>query len=249
VKENINLERLPRCDSFTQQVCVRAAPTNLICAKSSAEMRKNMIKFFKGIKKPFIVTLSLLLICGLGYPLLLTGISQVFFPRQAGGSMIMIGGQAMGSELVGQNFTDNRFMKNRPSAVGYNTYTREDKELGNYSGVASGSNNYGPTNPKLTERVKKDLDVFMMANPTVKQEDIPTDLLTASGSGLDPHISPASAIIQIPALVESTGLSSDTLEEIVENNTKGKVLGIFGEETVNVLMVNLDIAKELGIIN
>lgn len=160
----------------------------------------------------------------------------------------MIEGQAMGSELVGQNFTDDRFMKSRPSAVGYNTYTKEDKELGNYSGVSSGSKNYGPSNTNLTERVKKDIETFLEANPTVKQEDIPTDLLTASGSGLDPHISPASAIIQIPALVESTGLSSDTLEEIVDNNTKGKILGIFGEETVNVLMVNLEIAKELGII-
>lgn len=194
------------------------------------------------------VTLCLLLICGLGYPLLLTGISKVFFPSQAGGSLIMIEGQAMGSELVGQDFTDKRFMKSRPSAVGYNTYTAEDKELGNYSGVSSGSKNYGPSNTNLTERVKKDIETFLESNPTIKQEDIPTDLLTSSGSGLDPHISPASAIIQIPALVVTTGLSSDTLEEIVDNNTNGKILGIFGEETVNVLMVNLDIAKELGII-
>lgn len=207
-----------------------------------------MNTFFRGIKKPFMITLSLLLICGLGYPLLLTGISQVFFPKQANGSLIMIEGQAMGSELVGQNFTDNRFMKSRPSAVGYNTYTSEDKKNGNYTGVASGSNNYGPSNNKLTERVTKDIDAFLEANRAIKQDDIPTDLLTASGSGLDPHISPTSAIIQIPALVETTGLSSDRLEEIVENNTHGKILGIFGEETVNVLMVNLDIAKELGII-
>lgn len=203
---------------------------------------------FREIKKPFMITLSLLLICGLGYPLLLTGISQVFFPKQANGSLIMIEGQAMGSELVGQNFTDNRFMKSRPSAVGYNTYTSEDKENGDYTGVASGSNNYGPSNNKLTERVTKDIDAFLEANRAIKQDDIPTDLLTASGSGLDPHISPASAIIQIPALVETTGLSSDRLEEIVESNTQGKIFGIFGEETVNVLMVNLDIAKELGII-
>lgn len=207
-----------------------------------------MSTFFRGIKKPFMITLSLLLICGLGYPLLLTGISQVFFPKQANGSLIMIEGQPIGSELVGQNFTDNRFIKSRPSAVGYNTYTSEDKKNGNYTGVASGSNNYGPTNNKLTERVKKDIDAFLEANRAIKKENIPTDLLTASGSGLDPHISPASAIIQIPALVETTGLSSDRLEEIVESNTQGKIFGIFGEETVNVLMVNLDIAKELGII-
>jgi K+-transporting ATPase ATPase C chain len=207
-----------------------------------------MSTFLKGIKKPFLVTIALLLICGLAYPLLLTGISQIIFPKQANGSLITANDQVVGSELIGQNFSDARFMKSRPSAVNYNTYTLEDKESGNYTGVGSGSKNYAPTNPELVKRVEADITEFLKANPSVKKEDIPTDLLTASGSGLDPHISPASAAVQIPALVESTGLSKETLEAIVKENTQGKFLGIFGEETVNVLMVNLDIAKELGLL-
>lgn len=203
--------------------------------------------FIKGIKKPLMVTLALLLICGLAYPLLLTGISQVIFPNKANGSLVIIDGKAVGSMLVGQDFTDERFMKSRPSAVNYNTYTQEDKENGNYTGIGSGSKNYAPTNPELVKRVQEDITAFLEANPSVKQEDIPTDLLTASGSGLDPHISPASADIQIPALVKATGLSKEQLETIVKNNTQGKVLGIFGEETVNVLKVNLDIAKDLDL--
>ncbi|MPM59330.1 Potassium-transporting ATPase KdpC subunit [bioreactor metagenome] len=207
-----------------------------------------MVKVLKGLKKPLLITVAMLLICGLAYPLVLTGISQLIFPNQANGSLIKVDGQAVGSMLIGQDFTDSRFMKCRPSAVNYNTYTQEAKESGDYAGPGSGSNNYAPTNPALVERVEADITEFLAANPSVTKEDIPTDLLTASGSGLDPHISPASASIQIPALVESTGLSEETLESIVNENTKGKFLGIFGEETVNVLLVNLDIANELGLI-
>ena len=206
------------------------------------------MKILKGIKKPLMVTLALLLICGLAYPLLLTGISQLIFPSQANGSLITVNGTTVGSALEGQDFTDARFMKCRPSAVNYNTYTQEDKESGTYTGVSSGSKNYSTTNPELVKRVEADIAKFLEVNPSVKKEDIPTDLLTASGSGLDPDISPKSAAIQIPALAEATGLSQDRLKEIVKENTKGKVLGIFGEETVNVLKVNLQIAKDLNLV-
>lgn len=207
-----------------------------------------MSRFLKEIKKPFLVTIVLLVICGLGYPLLLTGLSQLLFPTQANGRLITVNDQVVGSELIGQEFTDARFMKSRPSAVNYNTYRLEDKETGKYTGVASGSKNYAPTNPALVERVETDLEKFLVANPSVKKEEIPTDLLTASGSGLDPHISPASAAIQIPALVKATGLSQTQLESIIKEQTQGKLLGIFGEETVNVLMVNVEIAKKLGLL-
>jgi K+-transporting ATPase ATPase C chain len=206
-----------------------------------------MTRFLKEIKKPFLVTIAMLLICGLAYPLLLTGISQLIFPHQANGSLIELGDQIVGSELVGQDFSDARFMKSRPSAVNYNTYSQEDIESGKYTGVGSGSKNYAPTNPELIKRVEADIADFLEANPSVKKADIPTDLLTASGSGLDPHISPEAAAVQIPALAETTGLSQETLEAIVMENTRGKLLGIFGERTVNVLMVNLGIAKELGL--
>ena len=195
------------------------------------------------------VTLAMLLICGLAYPLLLTGISQIIFPKEANGSIIKVNGKAIGSELVGQDFSDPRFMKSRPSAVNYNTYTEEDKDSGNYTGVASGSKNYAPTNPELIKRVEEYITEFLTANPSISKKDIPTDLLTASGSGLDPHISPESAEVQLPALAEATGLSLEKLEAIVKNNTEGKLLGVFGEETVNVLKVNLEIAKELGLLD
>lgn len=200
------------------------------------------------IKKPILITLVFMAICGLGYPLLMTGISQVIFPHQANGSLVEVSGQTVGSELIGQDFTDERFMKCRPSAVGYNTYTQEEKENGDYAGVASGSKNYAPSNPELVKRVEADIAAFLETNPSIRREDIPTDLLTASGSGLDPHISPASAAVQIPALVKNTGLTQEKLENIVGECTTGKLLGIFGEETVNVLKVNLLIAAELNLI-
>jgi len=208
-----------------------------------------MRKLLKGMKTPFLVTVTLLLICGLAYPLLLTGISQVIFPNQANGSLITVEGKTVGSTLEGQDFTDARFMKCRPSAVNYNTYTLEDKENGNYTGVSSGSKNYAPTNIELTKRVQVGIDEFLKANPSIKKEDIPTDLLTASGSGLDPHISPEAAAVQIPALSTATGLSEDRLKEIVQDNTQEKVLGIFGESTVNVLKVNIQIAKDINYTN
>ena len=200
------------------------------------------------IKKPILLTLVLLLICGLAYPVVMTGLSQAIFPEKANGSLIEVNGQAVGSDLIGQDFTDARFMKCRPSAYNYNTYTQADKESGSYAGVASGSQNFGPTNPALTERVEKDMAEFLKSNPSIKKEDIPTDLLTASGSGLEPYISPAAAAVQIPALVETTGLSKEQLESIVKAHTRGKILGVFGGETVTVLRVNLDIANALGLL-
>ena len=207
-----------------------------------------MSDLVKAIRKPVMVSLALMVICGFAYPVLMTGISQAVFPEQANGSLVSVNGRNVGSALVGQNFTDPRFMKCRPSAYNYNTYTQEAKESGSYAGVASGSQNLAATNPALAERVAKDLAAFLEANPDIKKEDIPTDLLTASGSGLEPDISPRAAAVQIPALVRSTGLSQDKLESIVKKNTKEKFLGIFGGETVNVLLVNIDIASELGLL-
>ena len=200
------------------------------------------MKVIKSLRAPVLVTLVLLLICGLIYPVVMTLMSQALFPSQANGSIIYVDGQAVGAKNVGQDFTDPRFMRCRPSAYQYNTYTVDEEgnkfynDGSEYAGVASGSNNYGASNPALAE------------HPDLTVEDIPTDLVTASGSGLDPHISPASAAVQIPQLAENTGLTEEQLEQFVADNTTGKVLGIFGEETVNVLGVNLDIAEALGLI-
>lgn len=195
------------------------------------------------------VTIVLFFLCGFAYPLALTGISQLIFNHQANGSIIENKGQAVGSELLGQQFSDPRFFHGRVSAVNYNTYKPEDKTPDKngktaYSGVASGSANLAPSNPALVDRVKKDKDVFLKANPDVKKEDIPTDLLTSSGSGLDPHISPEAAKIQIPVISKATGISTEELGKIVEKYTEGRALGIFGEPRFNVLKANIEIYNE-----
>lgn len=204
----------------------------------------------KVLKKSAILGLVLMLICGIIYPLTMTGISQLLFNKQANGSIITADGKQVGSELIGQDFTDARFFRGRVSAVNYNTYTEADKNADKdgkvkYSGVASGSQNLAPSNKALTDRVKSDLDSFLKTHPDVKKEDIPTDLLTSSGSGLDPDISPEAAKIQISAVSKASGISEQDLKKIVDKNTKGKALGLFGESRVNVLLVNLEIASIL----
>lgn len=214
----------------------------------------NKNAFFHGLRQSLVVTMLLLLLCGLVFPVLLSGISAVIFPSQANGSPVYADGRAVGAANIGQDFTAPYFMKCRPSAYNYNTYYEDEQgnqyynDGSEFAGVSSGSNNYAPTNPALAERVVADMEAFLEANPDVKREDIPADLMTASGSGLDPHITPESARIQIPALADASGLSEEELEQIVEDNTEGKLLGVFGEETVNVLGVNLDIAMAMGLV-
>lgn len=213
-----------------------------------------MKEILRNTRQAVTVTIVLLVICGLIYPLVLTGVSQAVFPKQANGSLVTVDGKAVGAETIGQEFTEDYFLWGRPSAYHYNTYY-EDAD-GNqyysygteYAGVASGSNNYAPSNPALTERVSADMENFLAKNPGVSEEDIPTDLMTASGSGLDPHISPESAKIQVPRIADASGLSEDEVQNIIDEHTEGKTLGIFGEETVNVLLVNIDIAEEIGIL-
>lgn len=217
-------------------------------------MKESLKNLLQGTRQAVVVTVILMLICGLLFPCLLTGLSALIFPNQAGGNLITVNGQTVGAKYVGQEFTEDYYMWSRPSAYHYNVYTED--ENGNqyysdgteFSGIGSGSDNYAPSNPALTERVEADIEAFLGKNPDVKREDIPTDLLTASGSGLDPHITPESAEIQIPRIVEASGLSEDTVRDIVKNNTDGKFLGVFGEETVNVLMVNIEIAQNMGLI-
>lgn len=210
--------------------------------------------FLHNVRQSVLVTLVLLVLCGLGFPVVLSGLSAVIFPSQAKGSLVEVNGEAVGANYVGQEFTEDYFMKGRPSAYHYNTYYEDEEgnqfynDGSDFAGLSSGSSNYAPSNPALAERVEADIAAFLEANPGVAREDIPADLMTASGSGLDPHISPAAAAIQIPALAEASGLSEETLEQIVADNTTGKLLGVFGEETVNVLGVNLGIAQAMGLI-
>ena len=213
-----------------------------------------MKTFLKYLRSGLILTVAMLIICGLAYPALMTGLGQAIFPNQAHGSMITAAGErtedpekAVGSAIVGQDFSgDARYFQARISSVNYNTYTEEQLENGEYGGVGSGTFNYGASNEDLKARVQEDVQKFIEAHPGVEEGDIPADLLTASGSGLDPNISPEAADIQIPAIAEASGLSRKELRKIVEENTSGKILGIFGHDRVNVLMCNLAIAERIG---
>lgn len=202
----------------------------------------------KIVIKAIRLSIVLIVICGLAYPLLITGIGQVFFYNKANGSIITYKGKEVGSALLGQNFTDKRFFRGRVSSVNYNTYTKADLKPSKdgkaaYSGAGSGSQNLAPSNKELKERVQKDIADFLKTHPGVKKEDIPMDLITSSGSGLDPDISPKAADIQIPAVSKATGISEDKLGDIVKKYTSDKTLGVLGEARVNVLKVNLEIAS------
>ncbi|MGG1533353.1 potassium-transporting ATPase subunit KdpC [Brevibacillus agri] len=173
------------------------------------------------------VSLVLLLICGVAYPLAMTGITQIVMPAKADGSLITdASGKVIGSELIGQSFKDPKYFTGRVSSIEYNA-------------AGSGSGNYAPSNPAMIERTQKDLAAFLAANPSVKQEDIPADLLTNSGSGLDPHISPQAAKIQVPRIAAVRGIDAAKLNALIDEYTEGRSLGLFGESRVNVLKLNM----------
>lgn len=205
--------------------------------------------FFTYLRKAVICTIVLGALCTVVYPAALTLAGQAMFPAQANGSLIkaVVGGEerTVGSKYVGQQFEEPWFFHGRISSVGYNCYTTEENEDKSYGGVASGSFNYGNSNPDLKTRVEADLEAFMKSHTGVRQEDIPADLLTASGSGLDPHITVQGAKVQVGAVSKASGLSEEDLYQIIENNTEEKVLGVFGEEKVNVLGCNLEIAERM----
>lgn len=213
-----------------------------------------MKSFLKYFKSALVLTVLMLILCGFAYPAALTGLGQLIFPHQANGSLITAEGEktddpenAVGSAIVGQDFSgDSRYFQCRISGVNYNTYTEEEKEDSSYAGVGSGGSNLAPSNEELKQRAEKSVEEFLKNNPDVKKGDIPADLLTASGSGMDPDITPESAKIQIPSIAKNTGLTEEEIRKIVEKNTDGKTLGVFGHERVNVLKCNLEIAKAIG---
>lgn len=192
----------------------------------------------KGLYVLSILRLSLVLIvlCGLVYPLAVTGLAQTLLPEQAKGSLLRDeSGQVVGSSLIGQDFTGAEWFHGRVSSIGYQAQ-------------ASGSNNYGPSNPQLLERTRVFIAEWHAANPAVPLSQLPLDLATNSGSGLDPHITPAAAEVQVPRISTATGVSQDVLKQLVGRYTEGRDLGIFGEKRVNVLKLNLALKglKEAG---
>lgn len=204
-----------------------------------------MKRLFNKLKTPFKLSLVMFVICGLIYPTLMIGLSQVIFPHQANGSLIEMDGKVIGSELVGQDFTDERLFHCRPSAVNYNTFTQNEKESNEQVLPSFGSENLASSNPKLEKRINDDVEEFLQENPTIKREDIPADIITASGSGLDPHISVDAANVQIDRVSKNTHISKDVLKKLIKDNTENKLFGIFGEEKVNVLQLNLSLIREI----
>ena len=189
------------------------------------------------IRPAIMVLVALTLITGLVYPLAMTGIAHVIFPYQANGSMISQNGHVIGSELIGQNFTSDKYFHGRPSA----TTTPDPKDPSKtisapYNAANSGASNLGPSNKALIDRVKGDIAKLRKENPGTP---VPIDLVTTSGSGLDPDISPEAAYFQISRVAKARNLPEDRLRQLVEDNTEGRWLGLLGEPRVNVLQLNL----------
>jgi len=191
----------------------------------------------KEIRPAILVLVLLTLITGLVYPLAMTAIAGVIFPKQAQGSLIEKDGKVIGSALIGQVFADDRYFHGRPSAT--NTPDPKDPTKtvdAPYNAANSGGSNLGPTNKALVDRVKGDVDKLKQENASAP---VPIDLVTTSGSGLDPHISPEAALFQVPRVAKARNLPEDRVRQLVSERTEGRLVGLLGEPRVNVLALNL----------
>jgi K+-transporting ATPase ATPase C chain len=191
----------------------------------------------KEIRPAILILLLLTLITGLAYPLAMTAIAGAIFPRQAQGSLIERDGKVIGSALIGQEFKDDKYFHGRPSATTAPDPADSSKTVGApYNAANSGASNLGPTSKALSDRLKEDVAKLKAENPTAS---VPIDLVTTSGSGLDPDISPEGALFQVPRVAKVRGMPEDKVRQLVADNTSGRLIGIFGEPRVNVLALNL----------
>lgn len=186
----------------------------------------------KVLKQSFVSTIILFLLCGVMYPYFVTGISKVLFKEKANGSLIYVDGKAVGSKLIGQKFTEEKYFHGRPSAYDYNTYDEKPDET---VLASSGGTNYANSNPDYIKGVEDNTKNILKENPTIKQEDIPSEMVTASGSGLDPNITLQGAMIQIDRIAKARNISKDKIVELVKENSK--------QEIVNVLELNIALDK------
>ena len=184
------------------------------------------------LRQSVIILVSMTLLTGVIYPLIVTGVAQLAFPRQANGSLIVQDGKAVGSRLIGQSFNDPKYFWSRPSATGPVPY----------NGGNSGGSNLGPLNPQLQQNVRERVDALHKADPRAKTP-VPVDLVTASGSGLDPDISVAAAEYQIPRVAQARHLDEQRVREVVREHTQTRQWGFLGEPRVNVLELNLELDR------
>jgi len=191
----------------------------------------------KEIRPAIVILLALTLITGLAYPLAITGLAGVLFPHQAQGSLIERDGMVVGSELIGQVFTDDKYFHGRPSATNMPDPNDPTKNVdAPYNAANSGGSNLGPTSKALADRLQGDVDKLKAENPSAP---VPVDLVTTSASGLDPHISPAAALFQVPRVAKARNMPEERVRALVQGQTEGRLLGLLGEPRVNVLALNL----------
>lgn len=181
------------------------------------------------MKTAFVMLMVFTILTGLVYPLAMTGMAQALFPSEANGSIIVQNGKPIGSALIGQSFTSAYYFHGRPSAAGTD----------GYDATSSGGSNLGPTSKKLVETVKDNVDKVRDENKLDAQKSVPSDLVLASGSGLDPDISPAAAYVQIERVANERGFSDDAVRNLVKQHIKDRQFGLLGEERINVLALNL----------
>jgi potassium-transporting ATPase KdpC subunit len=184
----------------------------------------------KNLLTAVLMTIVTTLLLGVAYPLVVTGLAQVLFPDKANGQLIERGGKIIGSRIIGQGFSSPGYFRPRPSAAGTG-----------YDAANSGGTNLGPTNKKLIDAVRAAVDAARKENPSAP---VPIDLVTSSASGLDPHISPATALFQVPRVARERGVSEDAVRRLMDAHTKGRQLGFLGEPVVNVLELNLALDEQ-----
>jgi potassium-transporting ATPase KdpC subunit len=191
----------------------------------------------KEIRPAIILLVALTLITGLAYPLAMTAIAGVIFPKQAEGSLIERDGKVVGSALIGQEFKDDKYFHGRPSATSAPDPADSTKIVSApYNAANSGGSNLGPTSKALNDRVKEDVEKLKAENPSVP---VPIDLVTTSASGLDPDISPEGALFQVPRVAKARNMPEDRVRQLVTEKSRGRLAGLLGEPRVNVLALNL----------